>query len=1072
MFAVKILRFYALIIFSFLFIIRTTVVFSQNIGLKILSVSDRGCAPLNICFQNTSDSAGIERFEWDFNNDGIADETYGPENAGQTVCHTFNNKPFQNRVFLVGVKTDDSKDGAFVTIFVYHPNNAAIGNLPSLICSGSIDLTNNSIINDDGIVHFTSWDFGDGSPIEITTQTTISHEFISEGNLTVTMIDSNSCGTSITTRNIEIDLLNAEIQSGTGNEACQGELIEFTNIDHEPNLMYSWNPGDGSQNISTAIAQHRYLTSGNYTINLQVSIPDGTGCIDTNSFDIEVRPGPIAEFSLGFQPGCDSLKVDFTDYSTEVLPGDEYLWTFGNGDTSTGKTVASKIIYDSAGYYYPVLTLTRNSNSCSSSYTDTLLVPSTPTAVFVADNVCVGQTAVFTDVSSSGINPITNWSWDFGGLSSSLDRNPSAIFNTPGPLLVNLTVSTGYCSNSFNNPIIVEDLPHPDFAPSVLNGCSPLNVLFTNNTPDAESYQWIFGDQNKDTNVSPNHVFINNSENDTTYYTKLIAKTAFGCKDSVSAAIEVFRTPIAKFTSNAPVLPSCSPAIITFINNSEGADFLKWDFGDNTNGTDSVETHIFENHDHYFKHYEVKLITTSTNGCKDTSQSKYISINPKPRIDFIIDTSGTCHPASVNIYAPIESNASYFWDFGNGNTTNTQNYTVTQDFTNNGSQDTTYIVKLVTTSQFNCIDSIEKPLIIHPKPQANCSIFPNPANHLDTINFTNNSYYDSNWDYRWIFGNGNKDTVNTFNPAPRHFNDVGNILVELIVTTEHQCFDTLKDILYIIPPPPLLDFTIDTMQGCPPLEVTFTNSSLYTDTNTYYWNFGDGTYSNEVNPVHTFYDDGEINITLTASGLDKSEVSKDTTINIFKKPSSAFTVLPDEINIPDQSAHCVPNYPQAGESYNWDFGDNHSSQQQEPEHFYEDTGKFIITLIVISEKGCSDTLSKNIHAVSAGKIIVPNVFFPGFGSSGGGGGDGGIVSPISVDNSIFAPMSEGVVEYHLEIYTRWGEKIFSSNTKELGWTGYYQGKLCKEDVYVWKVYGKYSSGQVFNKAGTLTLLQK
>lgn len=1068
--------FIRLILISFLFVTANiNTILSQNIGLSIVSLYDRGCAPLEICFKNTSDSTGFDRFEWDFNNDGIADETYGPENAGQTVCHTFNNKPFQDRVFLVGVRTDGSKDGAFVSVFVYHPNNASIGALPSLVCSGSVSLTNNSIINDDGSLSLTIWDFGDGSPIEITNQATVSHEFIAEGNLTVTMTDSNLCGTSSTTSNIEVSLLNTAIQSSLDSQVCQGELIEFTNSDHRSELIYSWDFGDGSQNTSSSSPTYKYLTSGTYNVELQVNIPDGIGCNDTDSFEIEVKPGPIAEFVFGFQPGCDSLEVDFTDKSTEVQIGDEYFWDFGNGMTSTDKTIASKIYYDSAGYYYPELTLSRNSNSCSSTYTDTILVPSTPVAAFSADNVCMGQNAFFTDESTSEINPVTSWNWDFGGLSSSSDRNPTTTFNTSGNLLVNLTISTGYCSNSFSKTIRVEDLPHPGFIPSISSGCSPLSVSFTNNTPDAESYQWKFGDQKTDTLTSPVNIFTNNTNKDTTYHTKLIAKTAFGCKDSVTTAITVFSAPMASFSSDASSIPSCGPDTITFINSSSGADSIHWIFGDNTEGSDSIETHIFENHDYYFKHFEVKLITMTSNGCKDTSRTQYVSLYPKPRTDFTIDTSKICHPAQVNMYAPIETEATYSWNFSNSNTLTTQNFNVTQSFSNHSSEDTTYMIKLATTSQFNCIDSIEKPLVIHPKPRADYTFSPNPANHPATISFINYSDYNPNWNYTWTFENENNDSITSYDIDPIQFNDPVDIPVKLVITTDHQCLDTLTDTIKIIPPPPVLDYTIDTLQGCPPLKVTFKNISIYTDTTTYLWDFGDGTYSTEVNPVHTYYDHGEITISLTASGIDKSIVNKDTTIDVFEKPSSAFSALPDEVYIPDQAVHYSPRYPVEGEFYYWDFGDNQTSRKPEPQHFYQDTGHFTVTLIVISEKGCADTLDKMIHAKISGNVIAPNVFFPGTDSDGGGtggGNGGGIVSPDDLDNSVFAPMTEGVAEYHLEIYNRWGEKLFASDSKELGWSGYYQGKLCKEDVYVWKVFGKYSTGQTFIKAGTLTLLHK
>jgi gliding motility-associated-like protein len=59
----------------------------------------------------------------------------------------------------------------------------------------------------------------------------------------------------------------------------------------------------------------------------------------------------------------------------------------------------------------------------------------------------------------------------------------------------------------------------------------------------------------------------------------------------------------------------------------------------------------------------------------------------------------------------------------------------------------------------------------------------------------------------------------------------------------------------------------------------------------------------------------------------------------------------------------------------------------------------------------------------------------------------------------------------MNIFNRWGELIFESTDVNIGWDGYYRGKLCKQDVYVWKVTGKFSNGDLFTLAGDVTLLK-
>jgi gliding motility-associated-like protein len=65
---------------------------------------------------------------------------------------------------------------------------------------------------------------------------------------------------------------------------------------------------------------------------------------------------------------------------------------------------------------------------------------------------------------------------------------------------------------------------------------------------------------------------------------------------------------------------------------------------------------------------------------------------------------------------------------------------------------------------------------------------------------------------------------------------------------------------------------------------------------------------------------------------------------------------------------------------------------------------------------------------------------------------------------------DGVTEYHLEIYNRLGIRLFTSEDVNIGWDGYFKGKLVEEGAYVFKVYGKYNNGQSFSFVGNIILL--
>jgi gliding motility-associated-like protein len=99
-------------------------------------------------------------------------------------------------------------------------------------------------------------------------------------------------------------------------------------------------------------------------------------------------------------------------------------------------------------------------------------------------------------------------------------------------------------------------------------------------------------------------------------------------------------------------------------------------------------------------------------------------------------------------------------------------------------------------------------------------------------------------------------------------------------------------------------------------------------------------------------------------------------------------------------------------------------------------------------------------------IRFPNAFMPSkLGSNGG------VYDAIDYTNEVFHPVSEGVVDYKLLIFTRWGELIFECNDVLIGWDGYFKGKLCNQDVYMWKATGKFSNGKKIDMKGNVTLLR-
>ncbi|MBN1187352.1 MAG: immunoglobulin domain-containing protein [Bacteroidales bacterium] len=271
------------------------------------------------------------------------------------------------------------------------------------------------------------------------------------------------------------------------------------------------------------------------------------------------------------------------------------------------------------------------------------------------------------------------------------------------------------------------------------------------------------------------------------------------------------------------------------------------------------------------------------------------------------------------------------------------------------------------------------------------------------------------------------------------------------------------EVVIIYKPVPIANFEVNQAEGCPDLEVNFTNSTQ--NGTTYFWDFGDGTSSINTNPDnHTYTTPGRYRVLLTAYGPDGMDATKDTFIIVYQAPVADFDYSPDSVYVM-QNMRCY-NYSENSTSYRWDFGNGDSTDVPSPTYRYEVPGEYNVILWASNTNNCTDSILKTIKVLEDGYVVFPTAFSP----SDEGPGDGRY-DDYDGSNDVFHPHIQGVEEYHMEIYSRWGILLFESNDVEIGWDGYYKGKLLEKGVYVWKITGKFDSGRPFTNAGTFLLMR-
>ncbi|HPM03444.1 MAG TPA: PKD domain-containing protein, partial [Candidatus Cloacimonadota bacterium] len=257
---------------------------------------------------------------------------------------------------------------------------------------------------------------------------------------------------------------------------------------------------------------------------------------------------------------------------------------------------------------------------------------------------------------------------------------------------------------------------------------------------------------------------------------------------------------------------------------------------------------------------------------------------------------------------------------------------------------------------------------------------------------------------------------------------------------------------------------------CATWTITTHNTSLNTEApgTTYRWDFGDGSYSTEREPVYTYFTPGEYRVELTVTGPGGVDM-KSQVVRAYPSPKAYFEVSPTLVFVNDERVRCF-NLSEGGDYWVWDFGDGDTSRVREPYHKYMEEGVYDITLWAYSNNGCSDMfiLSPGVTVQPAGDVRFSTVFTPN--KTGPIERTDLPTGGIEMDQFFFPPIRDKVIRYKLQIFNRLGVLIFESHDINIPWNGYYKNKLCPQGVYVWYVEGKYANGEPFKKVGDITLL--
>jgi PKD repeat protein len=367
-------------------------------------------------------------------------------------------------------------------------------------------------------------------------------------------------------------------------------------------------------------------------------------------------------------------------------------------------------------------------------------------------------------------------------------------------------------------------------------------VTFQNQSTQATTYLWTFGDNTSSRNANPTHTYTAQGE----YNVVLSAISASNCDTHrISQRVMLNTPPIARF--GAGTTDTCVQATIQFNDSSSNntAEWY-WEFPGGTPSTSNQRNPIVQ----YFvgNSYDVTLITSNPNGRDTMLRPQYIRVRGAPRASFSMNRIGR----EVIFTNLSEQGDNYNWDFGDATARGTQP-NPTHTYTRAGS----FVVTLTATN--NCGTSIYKDTVVMlALPSAQITANQTQGCLPMTVQFNAiNSLNVNNW--YWQFPGGRPRTSNVANPVVRY--DTIGVWPVLLTVSNNVATYELRDSFSIrvndAPRPAFQVFKLS--------DNVIAIENLTTGAQSYHWSFGDNTTSNVKDPgSHRYNGPGIYNVSLLA----------------------------------------------------------------------------------------------------------------------------------------------------------------------------------------------------------------
>lgn len=623
---------------------------SNLVSADFIITPQRRCSDSLITFTNNSFNANAYR--WFI--DGVLVDT------NTNLQWIFNTPGFyQVKLLAIDSSTCNLADSITKRVRIGVSNRAAFTFLRDT-CSDSVFFFNQSIVSTgDTLPVF--WNFGDGNTSNLQNP---RKSFAFSDFYLITMVVLDTLGCSDTTFQL--------IPYNKQQHILNIQIPPLDSIGCEPYPLFISNSGNGGKQYrwflnDTLIAATRnldtFVMAGIY--QLKYIVIDSATCtiVDSLVSNFIVVPEFIPNFT--WQRDTCSYTIIATNTTAQFV-GDStaFMWLMPTGDTLYTRDIS--YTFPQAGVYdvtivvnrglwcerRRIVTITLDDNN---RVLESRFSPS-------KQPICVGDSISFTNTSTNGIR----WQWWLNNQLQDSIFNWGYRFDTAGTYtlqLIAFDTVTCFPADTFTQSFIV----HP-FTPAAFNWfrdtCASL-VQFINQTDTNNTQAWLWrlgdGTERTDYSFSYSYAF------DGSYLVWLITNPSSACADSVSATIDFdvdAHLLQADFTINDSA--SCAPFNLIATNTSLNGQQVLWYLnGDFISANNTIDT-LLRQH----QNYELKLVIINPATCIGAdSMIKNINLfqQATPLFELLRD-SCSLDITLRNTSDGIDSTTKFFWDFGNGDT--------------------------------------------------------------------------------------------------------------------------------------------------------------------------------------------------------------------------------------------------------------------------------------------------------------------------------------------------------------------------------------------------------------------